>query len=93
MPFIEHEIKTGEAVQAGDMTITPLTRVLKVQIPGHNAGLVWNRPKAVVVRTAEGEQRSLPIVDVTRLAIWTILAGGFLGAILVGMIYQRKRVL
>jgi len=89
MPTIEREIKTGETMQVGDYQITPTTRVLKIRMPGQHAGLIWNRPKAVTVRTSDGQESSLPIRDVTRLVIWSMLAGGLLGAILIGLMYRK----
>jgi hypothetical protein len=90
MPVIETEIKTGESWQIGDLELTPMTRVLKVKVPGYHAGLVWNRPKAVVVRTADGEEQVIPVTDFTRIAIWAMLAGGLLGAIMMGLFYQKR---
>jgi len=57
MPAIEREIRTGEPVQVGDFEITPQTRIVKIQLPGHHAGLIWNRPKAVIVRTRKEIRR------------------------------------
>lgn len=89
MPKIQREIRTGETMQVGDFQITPLTRVLRIHIPGHRAGLIWNRPKAVLVRTSDGEETSLPVRDVTRLVIWSMLAGGLLGAIMIGLMSRK----
>jgi hypothetical protein len=90
MPTIMREIKTGETIQVGDLEITPQTSVLKIQLPGHNAGLIWNRPRAVLVRTSDGQESILPVRDVTRLAIWSMLAGGILGAIVIGLMYRNN---
>jgi len=89
MPTIEREIRTGETMQVGNFQITPKTNVLKIQLPGHRAGLIWNRPKAVTVRTSNGQESTLPVRDVTRLVIWSMLAGGLLGAILIGRMYRN----
>jgi len=74
----------------GDLELTPLTRVFKVQIPGQHAGLIWNRPKAVVVKQSDGEEQILPVIDVTRVTIWAMLAGGLLGAIVIGLLFRHK---
>jgi hypothetical protein len=89
MPSLVREIRTGETRQFGNFEITPLTRVLKIQLPGQHAGLIWNRPKAVIVKTADGQENILPVRDVTRLAIWSMLAGGLLGAIVIGLLYHK----
>ncbi len=83
MPTIEREIRTGEPIQAGDYQITPQTQVLRIRLPGQHTGLIWNRPRAVLVRTADGQETNLAVRDVTRLVMWSMLAGGVLGAILI----------
>ncbi len=77
-------------MQVGDYQITPQTNVFKIRLPGHHAGLIWNRPRAILVHTQDGREISLPVRDVTRIAIWSMLIGGFVGAILVGLM-QRKQ--
>ncbi len=89
MPMIEREIRTGATRQVGDYQITPQTRVLMMRLPGQNGGLIWNRPKAVIVRTPSGDEYSLPVRDVTRIAIWAMLAGGIAGAILIGLMRRK----
>jgi len=88
--MIKSEIKKGESKQVGNYELTLMNQVLKVQIPGYHAGWIWNRPKAVVVRTSDGKERILPVTDVTRVAIWTLLASGLLGAILMGLLYRVR---
>ncbi len=90
MPTIKREIRAGEAWQVGEYQITPQNQVFSLRLPGHHAGIIWNRPKAVHVRSSNGQEMILPIRDVTRLAIWSMLAGGFLGAILMSVIRHRK---
>jgi hypothetical protein len=90
MPFIESETKTGNSRQVGDYNLTPLTQVLKVQSPGHHARFIWNRPKAIVVKTPDGQEQVLPVIDVTRIVIWAMLAGGLLGAIAVSILFWNK---
>ncbi len=90
MPVIEREVRTGAPIQASGVEITPQSRLLKIQFPGLNGGLIWNRPKAVIVRTANGEEYILPIKDVTRSVIWAMLAGGLFGAILIGLMRRTQ---
>ena len=90
MPTIEREIRTGETWQVGDYHITPQNQVIKVHVPGYHAGIICNRPKAVLVRTSSGQETILPVRDVTRLAIWSMLVGGLLGAIVMSMMRRRE---
>jgi hypothetical protein len=90
MPTIKTEIITGETQQVGNYQLTPLSQVLKIMTSGNHAGFIWNRPKAVVVRTLDGQEQVLPVTDVTRIAIWLMLAGGVLGAMLVRLIFWNR---
>jgi hypothetical protein len=90
MSLIETEVKTGEAIRVGNRELIPVNQVFKIQSPGRHAGLVWNRPKAVVVRSDDGQEEILPVVDVTRIAIWAMLAGGLFGAFVMGLMHRRK---
>ncbi len=90
MNAMQSEIHTGEPIQVGDYEITPQTRVFKIQFPGHHAGLIWNRPKAVIVKTSDGQERTLPVRDITRIVIWSMLAGGLLGAMLIRLMHRNQ---
>lgn len=83
MPVAEQEIRTGEAIRVGDYEIIPQTRLFTVKFPGRHASLIWNRPNAVIVRTADGQETILAVKDLTRMIMWFMLAGGLLGAILI----------
>ena len=90
MSVIERVLKTGDTMQVSDYELTPLTEVVKIQLPGKHAGLIWNHPKAVIVRTTDGRESHLPVRDVTRIVMWATLAGGLLGAIMVARIYRKN---
>jgi hypothetical protein len=89
MPTFEKNIRTGETRQVGDYQITPETQVFSIRLPRQHSGLIWNRPKAVIVRSSDGNETSLPVRDVTRLVIWSMLAGGVVGAILIGLMHRK----
>jgi hypothetical protein len=90
MSWFEHKINAGEAMHVGNLEITPLARVMKIQLPGKHAGLIWNRPQAVVVRTPDGQENALPVIDVTRVTVWAILGAGLIGALIIGMLLRNK---
>jgi hypothetical protein len=87
---IEREVRTGETQHVANFDITPQTSVFLAKLRGRHGGLIWNRPKAVIVKTIDGEESILPVQDVTRNIIWGMLAGGLVGAILIGMMYRNK---
>jgi hypothetical protein len=84
------EVKTGEVIRVGDLELTPVNQVIKIITPGKQAGFIWNRPKAVVVIDGDGQEKIVPVVDTTRIVIWTMLAGAILGALSMGLL-QRHR--
>ena len=90
MPQLGFEIQRGEPMTAGGTQVTPLTKTFKFPIPVISGGLVWNRPFAVEVRTADGKEWSLPVPDVTRQAQIALLAMGLIGVLLIGLV-SRKR--
>jgi len=90
MPQIRFEIQRGTPVAAGGSQVTPVTKTLCIPLPGIAGGLIWNRPFAVEVRTAEGEEWSLPVPDVTRQAQIALLVMGLIGVLLIGLV-SRKR--
>lgn len=90
MTTIERETRTGKTKRVGDYEITPQTRVFKLQLPGKHAGLIWNRPQAINIRMPDGQEKVLPVRDVTRIAIWSMLLGGLLGVIIIGLMYRQE---
>ncbi len=92
MPMIRIETKPGEPVLSGDTQITPLARVatLRLSFPGGGFGFVWNRPSAVKVQRADGQEETLPIQDVTRMAQMALLGIGLLCGLLI-LLFTKKR--
>jgi hypothetical protein len=62
---IEREVRTGETQHIGEYDVTPQTDMFFVRLRGLHGGLIWNRQKAVIVRTNDGEESILPVQDVT----------------------------
>jgi hypothetical protein len=87
---IEREIRTGETQHAGDYDLTPQTNVLSIKLRGRHGGFIWNRPRSVIVRTIDGEERILPVQDITRNIIWGMLAGAMVGVMLIGMMKRTE---
>lgn len=80
----------GEPVQAGEITVYPISKTNALLPDGISGGLIWNRPHAVLVRGPDGEEQILRIRDVTRERQLLLLGLGLLGVILLRMI-NRKR--
>jgi len=88
MRWITLENRAGETIQAGPRRMTPLSSLVRVQIPGWKGGLVWNRPSGVVVTEPDGEEKLLPVRDVTRLTQFLILGAGLLGGWLIWLAFR-----
>lgn len=89
MPQTGFEIQRGAPVTHGKMQITPLAKTFQLPMPAISGGLVWNRPCAVEVRTADGQAWTLPIVDITRQAQIALLTMGLIGVLLIGLVSRK----
>jgi hypothetical protein len=78
--WVQWRTGAGDSIRVGDSTVTPLAQALVVRLPwqagsGRRGGaFVWNRPVAVLVERA-GQSQRLPIVDVTRIVVWSLMGG------------------
>lgn len=78
--WVQWRTAAGNAIRVGDTMVTPLAQALVVRPPWQagsdrwGGAFVWNRPVAVVVERA-GQSERLPIVDVTRIVVWSLMAG------------------
>jgi hypothetical protein len=66
--------RAGEPYQIGELTITPISKVLLITPPGAQGGLIWNHPTAVRVKHLNGEEQVLPVPDPTLQAILLLTA-------------------
>ena len=62
---------------------------LRFPAPWVQGGLIWNRPAAVVVRSLNGQETTIPTVDVTRIALLALTGLG-LATVLVSIFVRRK---
>lgn len=69
--FLQYSTRTGEPIEHGETTVTPVSRVLSVRLPYWQ--FIWSRP--VSVRVDDGTATSeLAIVDITLLIQISMLA-------------------
>ena len=72
---------TGQPLNVKDRQVRLRSQVVQLRFPFIHGGLIWNRPVAVLVRTADGQDQILPVPDVTRTVVLMMLlpvAGIFL---------------
>lgn len=82
MSLLSIENQAGKPIKAGTRRITPFAQVVRLDIPGWNGGVIWNRPHAVLVQEADGSEQVLPVPDLTRQLQVFLLAAGFFASLL-----------
>lgn len=83
MSVITNETRAGKPILFAGKTIVPFANSIQVRIPFIQGGVVWNRPVAVAVQTTQGEEYILPIQDVTRQILFSLIGASIIGAILI----------
>jgi hypothetical protein len=76
------ETITAKPVRLKDIEVSARSQVVKLRLPIASGGLTWNRPVAVVVRTQKGQDRILPVPNVTRTAVLALVGLCFASMIL-----------
>jgi hypothetical protein len=89
--LVKIENRAGHPIQAGEIQIIPITQSIKAQPPGFWGLLLWNRPTAVVVRTADGQEKVLPVQDITRYTQLILMGIGVLGSLLIWLALRKNR--
>jgi hypothetical protein len=83
------ETLTGQPVKIKDIQVRVRSQVLQLRLPFIHGGLIWNRPIAVLVRMADGQDQILPVPDVTRTAVLKLLVFSLAGTFLLWL-FRRK---
>ena len=68
---------TSPPITTPGAEVTIRSQAVQVRIPAIHGGLIWNRPVACVVRTPDGQQRIVPILDITRIVLLALAGFGF----------------
>ena len=89
--LIRMETLVGQPIKIKDTQLRLRSRVLQLRFPVISGGLIWNRPTAVLVRTADGQDHILPIRDLTRTTVLTLLLLSLAGIFLFRS-FRRKIV-
>jgi hypothetical protein len=84
------ETLTSPPITIPDARVHVRSQVIQLRFPVIHGGVIWNRPVAVVVRPVNGQEKIVPIRDVTRAALLTLTGLGFT-ALLVRIFFRRKQ--
>jgi hypothetical protein len=89
--LLRSETLTGQPIRVKDTQLCFRSQVVQLRLPIASGGLIWNRPVAVLVRTPDGQDQILPLPDVTRTAMLSLMALCFASTFLF-MLFRRKTV-
>ena len=88
--LVQVETHAGIPIKHGRITITPFARSLRIGSTGKHGGLIWNRPASILIQSADGEEQIMPIPDITRQILWTLLGVSVLIALLAWIFNRNK---
>ena len=88
-PLLRIETLTGQPIKVKGTQLRVRSQVVQLRLPVISGGLIWNRPVAVLVQSADGQDRLLPIPDLTRTAVLALTMLGLATAFLVRL-FRRK---
>lgn len=89
-PLIQFETRSGESFRVGGRQITLFSKALTIRLPGMHAGLIWNRPSALLVTSEDGQEQVFPVVDITRQVLWGLL-GATLALAWITLLFSMRR--
>lgn len=89
--FLVQQTSAGEPVTAGDVKIYPVARSYRINFPSGHGGIVWNRPRSVIVEDSMGRRQIIPIHDYTRRLQIGILSAGIIISLLTWLVFRNSR--
>jgi hypothetical protein len=88
--LIRYETRMGQPYETSGGRITPFSKALIIRLPKAPVGLVWNRPASLLVTREDGQEQVIPVVDITRIVVWS-LSGAILAFALIFRSVTRSR--
>ena len=89
--FLVQQTSSGEPVVVGDVKVYPVARSYRINFPGNQGGILWNRPLAVIVEDSQGSREVIPVQDRTRQLQVGILLAGLFGTIFTWLFFRQAR--
>ena len=89
-PKLRIETLTSPPITLPDAKLYVRSQLVQIRFPTANGGLIWNRPVATVVRSPDGQEKIIPILDITRITLFT-LAGFCLTSMFVLTFLRPKK--
>jgi len=88
-PLFRIQTLSGPPIKLKGAELRLRSRVIQLRFPFLGGGVIWNRPIGVSLHTMDGQDQILPIRDVTRTAVLTMLVLSLAGTFLL-MIFRWK---
>jgi hypothetical protein len=89
MPLLQIQTQAGVPIQAGNLRLTPFARSVTLRFPNFPGGFIWNRPTALLVQSADGNEELLPIHDLTRRRQFALLGLGLAAGLIIRMLSRK----
>ena len=81
--MLTFERRTGTAIQHAGLTLTPQQFVAQIRFPGGKGAITFNRAIAILVQRDHQPTETIPILNLTRIAIAAIWAVALFAAMLI----------
>jgi hypothetical protein len=92
MSLLKINTHYGKPIEVNGYEVIPISRSLQILPKGIPVGFRWERPIGVLVQNEAGEEKVLPIEDVTRKAqVAVLLFTGALWLFIKGRMRKRRR--
>jgi hypothetical protein len=88
--IFEVETNIGEPVHYAGGRLIPFSRSLIFRNPWRRGILIWNRPAAVLVEKDDGQEKVIPIIDVTRRWQVALLGGALVSGLLISLGLRKR---
>jgi hypothetical protein len=85
---LQIETKPGRPIKIGKNRIVPYSQSVRYNLPQINGGVIWNHPTSILAIDADGEEKVIPVPDITRRIEIAIYGGGLVVILLVWLISQ-----
>ena len=83
------ETLTSPPITVSDGQLSVRSKYVQLRLPTVNGGLIWNRPVAIVVHAVDGKEKIIPILDITRIVLFTLVGLCFISTFVL-MLLRRK---
>jgi hypothetical protein len=89
--FLEIEIRAGAPVRTANATIIPFATSYRLMFPARLGGVVYNRPTSIYVSDADGQELTIPVQDITRIAQFAVWGAALAVVFIFSLLLKGKK--